>query len=153
MTSSPQHLPYDAPAGRWSGTAAFRLMPTDDLADGASTLEVADAAHGRALRLDYTWVHPADGEQAGTLLVGAPAEDGTVSAGWVDSWHQKDVTVLSGRGDDTSATVGYEYAPGWRWEVEVRVAGAAVELVMRNTVPERDDSAAVTYDVMRAAWA
>jgi hypothetical protein len=47
----------------------------------------------------------------------------------------------------------YEYAPGWRWTVEVRVAGASVEMVMRNHVPEQDDTPAVTYDVMRASWA
>lgn len=148
-------LPYDAPAGRWSGTAGFRLMPTDDLADGASTLEVAGAARGRALRLDYAWVHPADGDQAGTLLLGVPAQDGSASAAWVDSWHQPDLAMLAGSGGPVSATVGYEYAPGWRWEIEVRVVRsdrAVVEMVMRNTVPESDDSPAVTYDVMRAAW-
>ncbi|MDR7254450.1 hypothetical protein J2X46_003443 [Nocardioides sp. BE266] len=146
-------LPYDAPAGRQSGTADFRLMPTDDFAGGPSMLDVADAALGRALRLDYTWLHPDDGEQAGTLLLGLAAEDGSVSAAWVDSWHQKDLTLLSGRGDASSATVGYDYAPGWSWEIEVRVAGASVELLMRNVVPERDDTPAVTYEVMRATWA
>jgi hypothetical protein len=145
-------LPYDAPAGRWPGTADFRLMPTDDFSGGDSVLEVADAARGRALRLDYTWPHPADGQQAGTLLLGVPAADGTVTAAWVDSWHQHDLATLVGSGDDSSATVGYEYAPGWRWEIEVRVLESGVEMVMRNAVPESDDSAAVTYDVMRAAW-
>lgn len=146
--------PYGVRAGRRSGTAGFRLMPTDDLADGGSTLEVADAARGRALRLDYTWVHPADGEQAGTLLLGLPAEDGAVSAAWVDSWHQPDLAALAGRGDATSASVGYEYAPGWRWEIEVRATGSegAVEMVMRNTAPEHDGNPAATYDVMGAAW-
>ncbi|KQV69866.1 hypothetical protein ASC64_08625 [Nocardioides sp. Root122] len=144
--------PYDAPAGRWSGTAEFRLMPTDDFTGGGSTLEVAPAALGRTVRLDYTWTHPEDGEQAGTLLLGVPGDDGAVTAGWVDSWHQKDPALLSGAGGASSASVGYEYAPGWRWEVEVRVSGASVDLTMRNVVPERDDTRSVTYDVMRASW-
>lgn len=146
-------LPYDVPPGPASGTAGFRLMPTDDLATGSSTLEAAASARGRAVRLDYTWVHPEDGEQAGTLLLGVPGDDGSVRAGWVDSWHQPDPAHLTGSGDGASATVGYEYAPGWRWTVEVRVAGASVEMVMRNHVPEQDDTPAVTYDVMRASWA
>ncbi|WP_374455099.1 hypothetical protein [Nocardioides sp.] len=145
-------LPYDAPAGRWPGTADFRLMPTDDFSGGDSILEVADAARGRALRLDYTWPHPADGEQAGSLLLGVPTADGTVTAAWVDSWHQQDLATLVGTGDDSSATVGYEYAPGRRWEIEVRVGDSGVGVVMRSVVPGDDDSPAVTYDVMRAAW-
>lgn len=149
VTSS---LPYDAPAGRWSGTADFRLMPTDEPSAGGSTLDVAAAARDRALRLDYTWQHPADGEQAGTLLLGLPSDDATVTAAWVDSWHQPDVALLAGSGDATSATVGYEYAPGWRWEIEVRLVGAEVGMVMRNVVPEHDDGPATTYDVMRASW-
>ena len=149
MTTS---SPYAAPAGHSSGTADFRLMPTDDFAAGSSTLDVAEAALGRALRLDYTWAHPEDGEQAGTLLLGVPGDDGAVTAGWVDSWHQKEPALLTGTGEGSSATVGYEYAPGWRWEIEVRVAGSSVELDMRNVVPVRDDTPAVTYDVMRASW-
>ena len=127
-------------------------MPTDGFAGSESTLEVAPTALGRALRLDYTWAHPEDGEQAGSLLLGVPGADGVVTAGWVDSWHQKEPTLLSGTGSASSASVGYEYAPGWRWEVEVRVSGPSVELAMRNVVPESDDTPAVTYDVMRASW-
>jgi len=149
VTSS---LPYDATAGRASGTAGFRLMPTDDLATGDSSLEVADAARGRAVRLAYTWTHPDDGEQAGTLLLGRPGEDGSVSAAWVDSWHQQDVTLLSGTGAGSTATVGYEYAPGWHWEVELRFGAGSVDLVMRNVVPETDEAPAATYDVMLASW-
>ncbi len=144
-------LPYDVPAGTVTGTAGFRLLATDDLAVGGSRLDAADAARGRAVRLDYTWTHPDDGEQAGTLLLGVPGEDGTVSAGWVDSWHQPDSAHLAGTGGARGATVGYEYAPGWRWEVELQVSDG-VALVMRNIVPEHDDGPAATYDVMRAAW-
>lgn len=145
-------LPYDLPAGSLTGTAGFRLLATHDPTTGPATLDAADAARGRAARLDYTWTHPDDGEQAGTLLLGVPGEDGTVSAGWVDSWHQPDPTRLDGTGHAGGATVGYEYAPGWRWEVELEVTGAGVVLEMRNVVPEHDDGPATTYDVMRATW-
>jgi hypothetical protein len=128
------------------------MTATDDFTGGSSTLDAAPAALGRALRLDYTWSHPEDGAQAGTLLLGVPGDDGAVTAGWVDSWHQAVPAFLSGRGGASSALLGYEYAPGWHWEVEVRVAGSSVELVMRNVVPAKDDTPSVTYDVMRASW-
>ena len=145
--------PYGVTPGPREGTATFRLMPTDEPAIGASGATVDVAAAGRALVLSYTWEHPQDGAQSGTLLLGAPDEEGRVSAGWVDSWHQPGVAALTGTGTDAGAVVGYEYAPGWRWDVEVRVAGTSVEMVMRNHVPEQDDTPAVTYDVMRASWA
>lgn len=151
--TTPAPRPYDAAAGRWSGSADFRLLPTDDFSGGDSMLGVADAARGHALQLSYTWAHPDDGDQAGTLLLGVPAEDGAVSSAWVDSWHQPTPTALAGRIDGTgTVTLDYEYAPGWRWEVEVRVADAVVDLVMRNTVPEQDGEPEHTYDVMLAAW-
>jgi hypothetical protein len=127
-------------------------MPTDELAEAPSTLTVDEAAAGRAVSMTYAWTHPEDGPQTGTLLLGVPGETGEVSAAWVDSWHQRDVVLLTGRGDTTTVTVGYDYAPGWRWEVEV-AGGDATTMVMHNVVPERDSSPAVRYDVMRAEWA
>jgi hypothetical protein len=152
MTTSPDPPPYDVPLGEWSGTAAFRLMPTDELAGAGSTLHVVEVAAGRAVLQTYTWTHPEDGAQTGTLMLGVPGDEGAVSAAWVDSWHQRDVATLTGRGDATSATVGYEYAPGWQWEIEVVGGSATIEMVMYNVVPERDAEPAVRYDVMRASW-
>lgn len=131
-----------------TGTCAFRLMPTDELTEALSSLVVEEVAAGRATLLTYTWWHPQDGEQTGTLVLGVPGDDGTVTASWVDSWHQPDVVLLTGR----DGVVGYEYAPGWRWEVEVAAADGVVSMVMHTIVPERDGEPAVRYDVMRASW-
>ena len=90
--------PYDVPLGDGAGSYAFRLLPDDDFDEGASTVAVDAAASGRAVLVSYTWVHPVDGPQTGTLLLGVPGEDGAVSAAWVDSWHQRDVVALTGTG-------------------------------------------------------
>jgi hypothetical protein len=135
-----------------AGTCAFRLLPTDELADRPSTVAVDQVAGGRATQVTYTWTHPDDGEQAGTLVLGVPATGAAVSASWVDSWHQPDVVLLAGTGQGASWSGGYDYAPGWRWEVDVSVGAASVEMVMRNVVPEGHDAPAGPYDVMRARW-
>jgi hypothetical protein len=144
--------PYDVRLGQRTGTCAFRLMPTDELTESPSGLTVTEAATDRALALAYSWSHPEDGPQTGTLLLGVPGEEGVVSAAWVDSWHQRDVVLLTGSSDAMTVTVGYEYAPGWRWEIEVG-GGDTTTLVMHNIVPERESAPAVRYDVMRASWA
>lgn len=134
------------------GTAAFRLLPSDELAPAPSVIAVEAAAAGRATLLTYTWRHPDDGEQSGAVVLGVPGEGGAVTASWVDSWHQPDLVLLTGSGTATSSTVGYDYAPGWRWEVEIAFDAASVEMVMRNVVPEGQDGPAGPYDVMRASW-
>lgn len=135
-----------------SGSCAFRLMPTDEPAEAPSTLVVDEAAAGRATLLTYAWWHPEDGEQAGTVVLGVPDDDGAVTASWVDSWHQRDVVLLTGTGHGASSRVGYEYAPGWRWEVDVVVNEATIAMVMRNVVPAGQDEPTGPYDVMRASW-
>ena len=140
----------DEPRRALTGSCAFRLMPTDELVTAPSTLSVG-AASGGAQLLTYTWLHPEDGEQAGSLLLGAPAVDGGATAAWTDTWHQRDLTLLSGVTRGRVTTVGYDYAPGWRWEVELELA-AAVEMVMRNVVPDGQDGPAGPYDVMRGRW-
>lgn len=144
--------PYDVPLGNGDGTCAFRLMPTDDFDAGSSTVTVDEAASGRALVLTYTWEHPVDGAQTGTLLIGVPGEDGSVSAAWVDSWHQRDVVSLTGTSTETGATVAYEYAPGWTWEIEVVVDAGRLSLVMRNGIPESGEGPAARYEAMRGRW-
>jgi len=141
-------MTHHVPAGDRTGTCAFRLMPTDDLADAPSTLRVEHAGAGRAALLTYSWVHPDDGDQTGTLMLGTPDDEDLLTAAWVDSWHQPAVALLTGR----DGTVGYEYAPGWRWEVDVTVDEATVSMVMRNVVPDGQGGPAGPYDVMRAGW-
>lgn len=144
--------PYGVVTGPRTGTATFQLMSSDDPAAGPSSGSVEDAAGGRGVTVAYTWNHPDDGQQAGTLLLGVPGEGGSVAAGWVDGWHQPDVVALAGHATDTGAVVGYEYAPGWRWEVELEVVDGAPQLVMRNLVPDDEDGPGTSYEVMRTAW-
>ncbi|WP_107774527.1 hypothetical protein [Nocardioides sediminis] len=144
--------PYDVPTGEGTGTYEFRMMPTDDFHGGASSVTVTDTARGRAVLVAYTWEHAEDGPQEGTLVLGVPGEDGVVTAAWVDSWHQRDVVLLTGTGSAAGATVGYEYAPGWTWEIEVGVVDGDLALVMRNGVPAGEGSPGGRYDVMRGRW-
>jgi hypothetical protein len=144
--------PYDVPLGEGTGTYEFRLMPTDEFEGGTSTVSVTGAAHGRAVLVTYTWEHAQDGPQEGTLMLGLPGEDGAVTAAWVDSWHQRDVVSLTGIRTATGATVAYEYAPGWTWEIEVAVDAGNLSLAMRNGVPASEDGPATRYDAMRASW-
>jgi hypothetical protein len=95
---------------------------------------------------------PTDEFEGGTLMLGLPGEDGAVTAAWVDSWHQRDVVSLTGIRTATGATVAYEYAPGWTWEIEVAVDAGNLSLVMRNGVPASEDGPATRYDAMRASW-
>ena len=105
--------PYDIPLGDGDGTYAFRLLPTDEFDARRLSVSVAGAAAGRALLVSYTWAHPDDGPQAGTLLLGVPDEDGAVSAAWVDSWHQRDVVAADrDSGRRPGATVGLRVRPG-----------------------------------------
>lgn len=137
-----------------TGTCGFRLLPSDDLSSAPSTLVVEPAAEGRATSLTYTWQHPEDGAQSGTVLIGAAADGDEVTAAWVDSWHQPDVVLLTGGASGASSTVGYDYAPGWRWEVEVVLDAmtSMTSMIMRNVVPDGTDGPSGPYDVMRATW-
>ena len=140
------------PLGDGAGSYAFRLLPTDEFDGGESRVSVDLAAAGRAVIVSYTWGHPVDGPQAGTLLLGVPDEDGAVSAAWVDSWHQRSVVALTGTRTAAGAEVAYEYAPGWTWEIEVVVEAGSLALVMRNAVPGDCDGPAARYEAMRGRW-
>lgn len=142
-----------APLPHGSGTCSFRMFPTDSPVSAGSTMSATSVAGDRATCLHYTWEHPDDGAQSGELLLGRPGEDGVVTAGWVDSWHQGSVTLLTGAATDRGARVSYEYAPGWTWELDIAF-GAETELVMRNVIPEGVEGADPgPYDVMVARWA
>jgi hypothetical protein len=149
---TPTPTPYDVPLGDGTGSYAFRLLPTDEFDDGESRVAVDLAAAGRAVIVSYTWTHPVDGSQAGTLLLGVPGEDGSVAAAWVDSWHQRTVVTLTGTRTAAGAEVAYEYAPGWTWEIEVVVERGALTLVMRNAVPGDENGPAARYEAMRGRW-
>lgn len=145
----------------FSGTSDFRQMPNDDFASGPSSATVGGV--GKALVLTYTWVHPADGDQHGHLLLGAPGADtDAVTAAWSDSWHQQpDLLILTGTREGDSARLAATYLGDWGWQIDLEgLSGEEATMTMRNVVPESalaDAPADVPmsagpYDVMVARW-
>ena len=165
----------DEYVGTWTGTCAFRLMPSDDLAAAPSHAASAVEADGHGWSLRYTWVHPQDGEQSGTLLLGSRMEGDAITAGWVDSWHQKPElrlltgTVSHGSGESGEAgqsaepgepvdpgearvTLAMEYE-GWGWTIQITPDGDDLRMSMHNVVPAGIEGApAGPYLVMDAVW-
>ena len=132
--------------GRWAGSCAFRLMPTDEFASAPSFATADAEAGGEGWSLRYVWTHPDDGVQPATLLVGSPGADGVVTAAWIDAWHQKPhLGVLTGSVVDGGVRVAMEYS-GWGWTIDVFVDGGDLRMVMNNVIPEGIEGAApVSY--------
>ena len=157
MAEDPAAPAADQPLGRlvgtWRGTNAFRLMPTDDFHDAAATAVVTTAAGGYVVVVTYTWSHPEDGPQEGVLFTGSPDDEGTTSAAWGDSWHQKpSILTLSGALVDGRLEVGAEYGGGWGWTISLD-GDDPLRLMMHNVVPAEqatDEVAAGPYPVMVA---
>ena len=103
--------PLSTHVGRWDGTCAFRMMPTDDFASLPSFATSDVEADGFGWSLRYVWTHPDDGVQSAILLVGAPDAEGVVTAAWSDAWHQKPhLGVLTGGVVDGRMHLAMEYA-------------------------------------------
>ena len=133
---------------QWTGSNAFRMMPTDEFADAPATATLGTAAAGHLTAFAYTWVHPTDGPQDGLLVYG----DG-VTALWGDSWHQQpEPRVLAGsQAEDGSVELACEYGGGWGWELALRASDEAVLMEMRNVIPAEHATAEVAagpYPVM-----
>ncbi|MFD0483249.1 hypothetical protein ACFQ46_11645 [Kineococcus sp. GCM10028916] len=124
----------------WTGSNAFRLMPTDAAHDAVATAEVTEGAGGNLVSLAYTWLHPDDGAQDGLLVLG-PGPDGSALALWGDSWHQTpEAQVLAGSVEPGVWSVGYDYVPGqWRWRIVVDTSDAEELLVRMENVALDDE--------------
>jgi len=141
--------------GTWAGTNAFRLMPDDPASEAPMTARVARAAGGGLTQIAYTWAHPEDGRQDGLLVLGAGEDPSTAVAFWGDSWHQRpQPRILHGVVGGGVASVGYDYAGDWRWEVVVDTTDPeALRLTMNNVVPvsaAEGDEEAGPYAAMSA---
>lgn len=140
-------------AGAWRGTNGFRLMPDDPVHEAPATVVVTARAGGHLVSVAYSWAHPDDGPQEGYLVVGSAGDDGAVTALWADSWHQHpDAAVLAGSVDGAVLRVGYEYAPGWRWEIVLDPTDPDSLLLRMDNVVPADAAAgqvASTYSAMR----
>lgn len=139
----------------FTGTCAFRLMPTDTLVEGPAT--VAVRVLGEQYVVDYTWTHPEDGPQEGHLLIGGADEDGSATAAWGDTWHQKPgLMVLTGQWADGGVQLAASYMGDWGWEIDLDGLDGTPSMIMRNVVPESAlamappgvEVAAGPYDVM-----
>lgn len=125
-------------AGSWAGTNGFRLMPDHPLAELPAGMTVTMAAGGHLTSVAYSWRHPDDGPQDGLLLIAAAGEDGSLTAVWGDSWHQKPVPMSLPGGSGAGETFEFEgdYGGGWRWRI---VFGAAdietLRMRMDNVIP------------------
>ena len=125
-------------AGSFSGSSAFRMMPTDEPHTAPATAQVSLAAGGNLALLSYTWVHAADGEQSGLLVLGRGGDENSAVAMWSDTWHQAPAaTWLQGEIEGTTVTVSYSYAEGWEWIISVDAGQAdTLRLQMDNVVPD-----------------
>lgn len=139
--------------GEWQGTNGFRLMPDHDLAVATSRAWVHSEASGWAQTIRYCWTHPQDGEQQGVLMLGSPAEDGSINAGWVDSWHQKPhVALVAGTTEKGRVRLEMEYG-GWTWQIVVESSPESLNMVMRNVIPaDINHPTGTAYVVMDARW-
>lgn len=144
-----------------TGTCAFRLMPNDDLVSGPSTASVTPLGP-EGLTLTYTWTHPDDGDQCGSVLVGGRTEDGQVEAVLFDTWHQQPgfMRLTGTRADDRIELFG-SYAEEWGWTINIRLGADVSSMVMQNVVPasavadhdaESSSFSPGPYDVMVAEW-
>lgn len=138
-------------AGLWSGHGQlhmpFQEVEAERLQSYPSTMDVTH--HGTYLALTYTWVLASGDQQQGTLLITA-GDEGVVTIGWTDSWHQNAaVMLLTGANDETGITTlgSYTY-PGYDpfgWEISLRKRGDELELEMVNIDPAGNREWAVRH--------
>jgi len=124
--------------GRWRGSNAFRLTPTDPPYDADADVEVSPAVGGLVTEVSYRWSHPESGSQTGLLVVGASEEPPAVLAFWSDTFHQAPAaTCLAGTSGPGTVTLDYTYAGDWRWTIVLDASDPTrLALRMDNTVPE-----------------
>ena len=141
-------------AGSWTGTNGFRLMPSDPLAESPATVTVTMVAGGHLTLVAYSWEHPDDGPQDGLLVIGSAGEDGSLTATWGDSWHQKPAPRSLPGGPGPGATSEFEgdYGGGWRWRIVFDAADAEnLRMRMDNVISADQATAEVSagpYPVM-----
>ncbi|WP_267489728.1 DUF86 domain-containing protein [Enemella dayhoffiae] len=149
----PPMNPFTSQVGDWNGSNGFRMMPTDPLSTGESRAHSAAEADSWGWSLRYTWMHPDDGPQSGTLLLAAPESDGTITAAWLDSWHQKPgLRLLTGTFADNTAALEME-CDGWFWRISVEATADELRMLMHNVIPDGfEGHEPGPYVVMDAHW-
>ncbi len=140
-------------AGDWRGTNTLQDPNTGKPEDSAATAAVIPLLGVRFVRLDYTWGYQGK-PQAGSFLIGFEEQADTVTAYWIDSWHNGD-RVMECRGPrpgGSSLEVRGTYAappgPDWGWRTEVSPGGRSrLHIAMFNVWPdgEREELAMETH--------
>ncbi|MBS1714440.1 MAG: hypothetical protein JST30_08910 [Armatimonadetes bacterium] len=143
--------------GRWTGSSRLNLpyLPEgEQVEESASTLTVTTDQKQTYATVDITWSTKGD-DQTGRILV-AGGEDGNVSAGWSDSWHQSGgVMSLVGNGmtGPTKVTGAFSAGegPDWGWRIEFWSDGPdAFQMKMFVITPDGEETWAVQGDYVRA---
>jgi Protein of unknown function (DUF1579) len=143
-------------AGSWRGTSTLQDPHAGKPDESASTATVTPVLGGRFVRLDYTWSYGGQ-PQEGSLLVGWQKKPGTVTAHWIDSWHNGSGSMsLTGPAPDGGSTLtvrgSYPAPPGpdWGWRIDLTPGGGTLSVVMHNVWPEGKEELAVEAAYTRA---
>lgn len=142
-------------AGEWLGVNRLWQTPDAPAVVSEAEADVALAAQGKFLAVQYTWVY-ADVIQEGLLLIGCEPESGTASAAWVDAWHNGD-RMMNCRGTlrpDGSILVAGTYpatgGPDWGWWIVLEALDEnQFKMIMSNVPPGGEPVLAVEMSFER----
>jgi hypothetical protein len=142
-----------ARAGSWRGTNVLQdPMESEERSETRAT--VTPLLGGSFVRIDYTWDYKGD-PQEGSFLIGLETDTDTLTAAWVDTWHNADrMMICRGEpGAGAGGSIGFkgEYGapegPPWGWRTEIHT-DPGLRIVMYNVTPDGDEALAVeaTFD-------
>ncbi|MEZ5399768.1 MAG: DUF1579 family protein [Bryobacteraceae bacterium] len=137
--------------GRWAGKSRLYLEgAAGPHSESDSTLEVAAGVNPTAREIRYGWSHEGQ-PQRGVLLIAAHPKDHSVTAAWLDSWHQGvSVMFSSGEAAAHGFSVRGSYAvpghPDWFWRIAIEAAPDRLRLTMYNISPDGEEHLAVSAD-------
>ena len=144
--------------GVWAGENLLRLSwqtPSDFHSRGELT--AATAIKEKYLSVNYLWSHD-DAPHEGLILLGFDADNQTVNAVWIDSWHSNTKPLaLSGTiNDDKTIDIRGNYEvpnhPDWGWRIVITPAADGLQMTMYNISPEGEEDLAVQADYKSRAY-
>jgi hypothetical protein len=134
--------------GQWKGSYQLWLSPGADANVSPSAATVLPVVKGKFVRFDYTWMW--EGElQEGSLLIGYEAGSGSVTAVWIDGWHNGNRFMICHgkiRGDAIDVLGSYPApsGPDWGWRTVIMPGGPdSLHMTMYNITPEAKEALAV----------